>query len=292
MLKSVIAKLLRLLPNKALKTPMIPLQHVKMKKDVLIETSVKRTPVSLYYPLKANQKKLPVYINFHGGAFIMNEKEMDDPYCRFLSNQAECMVVNVDYVKAPEYCFPKPIEQAYDIIQWLTSRAVELNIDVEKMMLGGQSSGANIAAALCLYMEEKGDKQPLLQVLSCPMLDFVTPHADKPEPDKWRSQYPQVANFINMCYLPEKEHARHPLASPVLAKVSEHLAPALILNAEYDAFRPEAESYAEKLKAAGVTVHYELFKDCFHAFTHLGPKEKAEEAWELIARKMKEVVES
>ncbi|MGD6993570.1 alpha/beta hydrolase [Sutcliffiella horikoshii] len=292
MFKSVIAKLLRLLPNKALKTPMIPLQNVKMKKDMLIETSVKRTPISLYYPMKANQKKLPVYINFHGGAFIMNEKEMDDPYCRFIANQAECVVVNVDYVKAPEHRFPKPIEQGYEIIKWLKSRADELNIDVEKMMLGGQSSGANIAAALCLYLEEKGDNQPLLQVLSCPMLDFVTPHADKPEPDKWRSRYPQVANFINMCYLPEKEHAVHPLVSPVLANVSDHLAPALILNAEYDAFRPEAECYAEKLKAAGVDVHYELFKDCFHAFTHLGPKEKAEEAWTLIARKMKEVVES
>ncbi|TYS70850.1 alpha/beta hydrolase [Sutcliffiella horikoshii] len=292
MFTSVIAKLLRHLPNKALKTPMVPLQNIKMKKDVLIETSVQRTPISLYYPLKANQEKLPVYLNFHGGAFIMNNKEMDDPYCRFLCNQAECVVLNIDYVKAPEHRFPKPIEQGYEIIQWLKSRAEELKIDMGKLMVGGQSSGANIAAALCLYLEEKGDNQPLLQVLSCPMLDFVTPHADKPEPDRWRSRYPQVANFINMCYLSEKEHAGHPLASPVFAKVTDRLAPALILNAEHDAFKPEAECYAEKLKAAGVDVQYELYNDCYHAFTHLGPKERAEEAWALIARKMKEVIKA
>ncbi|NKE04013.1 alpha/beta hydrolase [Mesobacillus selenatarsenatis] len=288
----MMAKLLRLLPNQAKKTPMIPFQQVKMKKDVIIETSVKPANVSLYYPLEARQKKFPVYINFHGGAFIMHEKEMDDPYCRFLANQAECVVVNVDYAKAPEYPFPKPIEQGYEILHWLKRRAHDLNIDAEKIMVGGQSSGANIAAALCLYLEEKGENQPLLQVLSCPMLDFATPHAEKPEPDKWRARYPQVAHFLNMCYVPDKGQAEHHLASPVRAVVNGRLASALILIAEYDAFRPEAESYYEKLKASGVSVQKEIFIDCKHAFTHLGPKEKAEEAWKLVAWKIRASAES
>lgn len=288
----MITKLLRLLPNQAKKTPMIPFQPVKMKKDVEVETSVKPTNISLYYPLEARQKKFPVYINFHGGAFIMHEKEMDDPYCRYLANQAECIVVNVDYAKAPEYPFPKPIEQGYEIFQWIKRRANDLNIDAEKIMVGGQSSGANIAAALCLYLEEKGENQPLLQVLTCPMLDFATPHADKPEPDKWRARYPQAANFLNMCYVPDKGQAEHPLASPVRAVVSDRLASALILIAEYDAFRPEAECYAERLKASGVKVQEEIFRDCKHAFTHLGPKERAAEAWKLVAWKIREAAES
>ncbi|WP_246945018.1 alpha/beta hydrolase [Bacillus pinisoli] len=288
----MMARLLRLLPNQAKKKPMIPFQEVKVKKDRVVETSVQPTNISLYYPSEANQKKFPVYINFHGGAFIMHEKEMDDHYCRYLANQAKCVVLNVNYVKAPEYPFPKPIEQGYDIFQWVKRNADELNIDVEKMMLGGSSSGANIAAALCLYLEEKGEKQPLLQILSCPMLDFATPHAEKPEPDKWRARYPQAAHFLNMCYVPDKGQAEHPLASPVRAEVSDKLASALFLIAEYDAFRPEAECYAEKLKAAGVNVQVELFRDCRHAFTHLGPKERAEEAWKLIALKIKEAAES
>ncbi|MCA1054167.1 alpha/beta hydrolase [Rossellomorea aquimaris] len=292
MFKLMIARVLRLLPNQAEKTPMVPLQEVDMKKDVLVETSIKRTKISLYYPLKTNKKKLPVYVNFHGGAFIMNEKEMDDPYCRYLANEADCVVVNVDYAKAPEYPFPKPIREAYDILQWLKGRADELKIDAEKITVGGQSSGANIAAALCLDLEERGEKQPLLQVLSYPMLDFVTPHGEKPEPDKWRSRYPQVAQFLNMCYVPETGQAAHPLASPVLAEVSDRLAPALILIAEFDAFRPEALRYAEKLNAAGVHVQEELFEGCSHAFTHLGPKESAEKAWGMIAWKIKDATES
>jgi acetyl esterase len=288
----MVAKMLRLLPNQAKKNPLIARQQVKMKKDVIVETSVQPASISFYYPLEAEQKRFPVYINFHGGAFIMNEKEMDDPYCRYLANQAKCVVMNVDYAKAPEYPFPKPIEQSYEIIQWLKRRADDLNIDAEKIMVGGQSSGANIAAALCLYLDEKGDSQPLLQVLSCPMLDFATPHAEKPEPDKWRARYPQAAHFLNMCYVPGKEQAEHPHASPVRAEVSDRLASALILIAEYDAFRPEAECYSEKLKAAGVNVQEELFRDCKHAFTHNGPKESAEEAWRMIACKIKAAAES
>lgn len=74
MFTTIIAKLLRLFPNQAKKKPMIPLQHVKMKKEVLVETSVQLTYISFYYPLGAKEEQLPVYINFHGRAFIMNER--------------------------------------------------------------------------------------------------------------------------------------------------------------------------------------------------------------------------
>jgi acetyl esterase len=292
MLTIIGAKLLRLLPDSSLKNPTILPQPVEKKIDFLVDTKVRPASLSFYYPLGAKQEKLPVYINFHGGAFIMNEKELDDPYCRFLANQTGCVILNIDYAKAPEYPFPKPIEQSYEILQWLKNRADELNIDPNRIMVGGQSSGANIAAALCLYLEEKGDDQPLLQVLSCPMLDFVTPHAEKPEPKRLRAKYPQVANFLNLCYLPDPSQASHPFASPVYADIGIGLAPALILIAEQDAFRPEAELYAKKLKTAGIKVHEELFVGVSHAFTHNGPKNKAMEAWTLVAEKIKETIVS
>lgn len=292
MFKTIIAKLLRLLPNKAEKAPMVPLLPVEMKKDFLVDTSVQPTYISFYYPLNARQKKLPVYVNLHGGAFIMNDKEMDDPYCRFLANQTGCVVLNIGYARAPEHPFPNAIEQVYEILQWTKSRAGDLNIDSERIMVGGQSSGANIAAALCLYLEEKQDTPPLLQVLSYPMLDFITPHADKPEPKWLRARFPQVANFLNMCYVPERHQAENPLASPVRADIGSRLAPALMIIAEHDAFRTEGEVYAEKLRVAGVEVQDEIFEGCYHAFTHVGPKEKAEQAWNLIAEKIKEALNS
>ncbi|MFB9860010.1 alpha/beta hydrolase [Salinicoccus siamensis] len=287
MIKKIIAKLLRLRPDQSVKIPMVDLQYVKIIKDFTVESSIQPTPVTFYYPLGAEKKKQPVYINLHGGAFIMKNKDMDDPYCRFLANQTGCVIVNIDYVKAPEYPFPKAIEQCYEVLQWMKMNAEDLNIDSDRIMVGGQSSGGNIATALCLYLEEKSEKQPLLQVLSYPMLDFATPFSKKPEPNKWRARFPQVAHFLNMCYVPKKEDSKHPLASPVYADVTSQLAPALFLIAEHDAFRPEAEVYATKFKAAGVNVEDHLFKNCTHAFTHTGPSEKAEEAWHMIASKIK-----
>ncbi|MCP3027357.1 alpha/beta hydrolase [Halobacillus sp. A5] len=288
MLTHILAKTLRLLPNQEKKAPMVSHQQVKDKREIIIETSVKDTYISCYYPLGAADDKLPVYMNFHGGAFIMNEKEMDDPYCRQIANHTGCMVINVDYAKAPEYPFPAPVEEAHDIIQWVRSHAGFLGIDPERVAVGGQSSGANIAAALCLLLKNRQEPQPTLQVLCYPMLDFVTPHANKPEPDPYRAKLPQVANFLNKCYVPNQEKAQYPLASPVMADDVKGAAQALIVVGEYDAFNPEAVKYADKLKEAGVSIRFKEFENCTHAFTHLGPKVKAEEAWSLIEDEIRE----
>ncbi|UOQ44413.1 alpha/beta hydrolase [Halobacillus salinarum] len=285
--KTMTARLLRLLPNKAEKKAMVPHQSISKKKDFLIETSIRDTYISCYYPKNPVRETLPVYINFHGGAFIMHSKDMDDPYCRYLANETGWVVINVDYAKAPEYPFPEPLEQSYEIIEWIKVRAGDLGIDPKKFALGGQSSGANIAASLCLLLKQKSSTLPLLQVLSCPMLDLVTPHAQKPEHDYFRAKYPQMAGFLNACYVPDEKKAANPLASPVFADVQD-TAPALIISAGHDAFEPEAELYARKLRAAGIHVRYESFKECTHAFTHLGPRDKAIEAWDIIAEEIKD----
>ncbi|MFG6147113.1 alpha/beta hydrolase [Halobacillus sp. B23F22_1] len=287
MFTHIVARSLRLLPNQEKKSPMVPHQEVKGIKEIMIETSIKDTYISCYYPLEPSDKKLPAYMNFHGGAFIMNDKEMDDPYCRQLANHIGSVVVNVDYAKAPEHSFPDPVEQAYELILWLRANAGSLGIDAERIAVGGQSSGANIAAALCLLLKERRAPQPALQVLCYPLLDFVTPHADKPEPDPRRAKFPQVANFLNKCYVPDPKKAEHPFASPVCAENVEGVANALIVVGKCDAFNPEAGRYAEKLKKAGVPVRHEEFKNCSHAFTHLGPKQKAEEAWMLIEEELR-----
>jgi len=292
MYKSIIANTLRFFSDQSLNTPMVPIQSVQEKKDILVETDVKDTYISCYYPKGATENNLPVYINLHGGAFIMNSKEMDDPYCRQIANNTGCVVINVDYAKAPEYPFPGPLEQTYQLLHWIKDHAKDLKIDPEKIMVGGQSSGGNIMAALCLLLKERNEPQPLLQVLICPMLDFVTPHADKPEGDPGRARFPQAAHFLNLCYVPERNQAEHPLASPVLAPHTDKLAPAFIIAAEYDAFSLEAETYADKLRNAGVRVRHEVFEDCYHAFTHLGPEPKAQKAWTMIEDEIRKTIQS
>ncbi|SIS45854.1 alpha/beta hydrolase [Salimicrobium flavidum] len=282
MLKKTVASTLRLFPNKEEKETMVPYEEVGDKKDFLIDTQIATSEISIYYPAAHDYDPLPVYINLHGGAFIMNNKEMDDAYCRHIANHAHCAVVNVDYPKAPEYPFPLPLHQLYEIWHWLKRYAPELFLHPDRFAVGGQSSGGNLAAALCLYLKEKQEPQPLLQVLAYPMLDFVTSHADKPEPDKYRAKFPQAAHFLNESYIPDRGDMGNPHASPVFAEDVSGLPPALFLIPEHDAFNPEGKRYAGKLKHDGVSVDLHEFDGCQHAFTHLGPEEKAEEAWNLI----------
>ncbi|WP_347860993.1 alpha/beta hydrolase [Salimicrobium sp. PL1-032A] len=283
MLKKTVATTLRLLPNKERKQTMVPLEEVEDKKDFLIDTHIATTEISIYYPAAHDYDPLPVYINLHGGAFIMNDKDMDDPYCRYIANHAHCAVVNVDYPKAPEHSFPDPVEQLYEVWHWLKNYAPSLFLNPEQMAVGGQSSGGNLAAALCLYLKDKQEKQPVLQALLYPMLDFVTSHADKPEPDEHRAKFPQVAHFLHESYIPDERSMGHPHASPVFAESVSGVAPALMIVPEYDAFNPEGKRYAGKLKQDGVGCDVHEFKDCRHAFTHLGPEDKAKEAWSLVA---------
>ncbi|RKD73620.1 acetyl esterase [Sinobaca qinghaiensis] len=286
MLKLIAANIIRAIPDKASGRSMIDFETVREVKEVLLEVEERTIHLSFYYPLLSINEPLPAYINLHGGAFIMNNKDMDDPYCRYLANHARTVVVNVNYSKAPETPFPGALEECYQVIQWLRRNGSALGIDTRKIAVGGQSSGGNLAAALCLLLKKRREKQPLLQVLSVPMLDFVTPHADKPEPDPLRAKYPQAAGFLNACYVPTIEQASNPLASPVLAADVSGLAPALIVSGENDAFRPEIERYSDKLKRAKVQVRYELFKDCTHTFMNTGPEKEAAAAWNIIASEL------
>lgn len=286
MLKTIAATILRTLPDKEAGRSIVDLEAVRGVQDFLLETDGRLIHLTCYYPLTSINDSLPVYINLHGGAFIMNNKDIDDPYCRLTANQAGAVVVNVNYSKSPETPFPGALEECYQVIQWVRSNGRTLGINPDKIAVGGQSSGGNLAAAVCLLLKQRQEKQPVLQVLSAPMLDFITPHADKPEPDPLRAKYPQAAGFLNACYVPTIEKASNPLASPVLAADVREVAPALIIAGEYDAFRPEIERYSNKLQDAQIPVRYELFKDCTHTFMNIGPEKEAVAAWNIVAAEL------
>jgi acetyl esterase len=93
-----------------------------------------------------------------------------------------------------------------------------------------------------------------------------------------------LMRFFNACYLSDPAQASDPLASPALATISElrGLPPATLITAEYDVLRGEAEVYAHKLREAGVPVNERMFAGCDHMFTHLGPDDAAEQAWQLM----------
>ncbi len=253
----------------------------------MIPTSYEDAPVTVHIPDRELADPLPVFVNFHGGGFVMGNPKMDDPWCSVIADRAECVVVNVDYLLAPEYPFPVPVYQSYEVVKWIAEHATELNIDATRIAVGGHSAGGNLAAAICLLNKERGNELNIVyQVIDYAPLDLDTDPAQKP-------QFPEaipndISRIFNACYLEHPEDGRNPLASPVFAPSLTGLPSALVITAERDSLAAETVGYAKQLEEAGVTVTAKQYAGAAHGFTHNGDLAVAEDAWHLMSDKLKE----
>ena len=134
-------------------------------------------PVTIYRP-PATDDRPGVYVNVHGGGFVVGHPEQDDPWCRYLAAHAGVVVVNVDYVLAPGRRFPAPRpNRLLDVVRWAADP--DRDWDGTRLCVGGQSAGGNLSAAVCRMALEEGGPAIALQVLHYAPLDLVTPTAQK-----------------------------------------------------------------------------------------------------------------
>jgi acetyl esterase len=227
---------------------------------------------------------LPVYLNLHGGGFVAGVPEHDDSYCRRLAHNLGCLVVNLDYVLAPEHPFPAGLQQSFAVLEWLAEQAVTLGIDPQRIAVGGHSAGGNLATGVASLARGHQRLRVVHQLIDYAALDASQDPALKHSSLDQPLLRPGLMRFFNSCYLSDPAQVLNPLASPLLATVDQlrGMPPATLITAEYDVLRGEGEAYAEKLRQAGVPVSERMFAGCDHMFTHMGPDDSAEQAWQLI----------
>lgn len=237
-----------------------------------------------YWPNTESAQPLPVYLNLHGGGFVAGVPEHDDSYCRHLAHNLGCLVVNVDYVLAPEHPFPAGLRQSFAVLEWLAEQAATLGIDPQRIAVGGHSAGGNLATGVANLARGHQRLRVVHQLIDYAVLDLAQDPALKLSSLDKPLLGAGLVRFFNSCYLSDPAQARDPLASPLLATVDElrGMPPATLITAEYDILRAEGEAYVEKLRRAGVTVTARMFAGCDHMFTHLGPDDSAEQAWQLM----------
>ena len=237
-----------------------------------------------YWPNTPPAQPLPVYLNLHGGGFVAGVPEHDDSYCRRLAHNLGCLVVNLDYVLAPEHPFPAGLRQSFAVLEWLAEQATALGIDPQRIAVGGHSAGGNLATGVANLARGHQRLKVVHQVIDYAALDVSQDPAFKLSSLDQPLLRPGLMRFFNSCYLSDPTQALDPLVSPLLATVGElrGMPPATLITAEYDVLRAEGEAYAEKLRQAGVPVTERMFAGCDHMFTHLGPDDSAEQAWQLM----------
>jgi acetyl esterase len=255
----------------------------KRTETLRVETGAGPVTCTVYRPPTSAGAPAPVYVNFHGGGFVMARPEQDDHICRYVAAKAGCVVINVDYAVAPQRPFPAPVTQAYDVTAWVVENGSAHDWDGSRLAVGGHSAGGNLTAAVCRLARDRGTFTPRLQILDSAPLDQLADPATKQSPIAKPLLTPQLMRIFTAAYVRDPADLTDPLVSPGLADDLAGLPPALVLTAEYDRLREEGASHAKALEAAGVPVTYRLFEGVDHYFTHTGPVPAGKEAIDLMA---------
>ncbi len=255
----------------------------KRTEPLRVETGAGPVTCTVYRPSAVTGTLAPVYVNFHGGGFVVGRPEQDDHICRYIAASAGCVVVNVDYAVAPQRPFPAAVTQAYDVTAWIAENGHANNWDGSRLAVGGHSAGANLTAAVCRMARDRGTFAPRLQILDSAPLDQLAEPSTKFSPLAKPLLSPALMRLFNAAYVPDPDDRADPLVSPALADDLAGLPPALVITAEYDRLRDEGDAYAKALEAAGVPVTHRAFEGVDHYFTHTGPVPSGKEAIELMA---------
>ena len=225
-------------------------------------------PVRLRITTPEGPGPFPALIYFHGGGFVVGSLSSHDHLCRALTNAARVAVVSVDYRLAPEHPFPAAPDDAEAATTWIgdPANAAPLGIDPTRLAVGGDSAGGNLATVAARRARDRGGPRLALQVLLYPVTDsdLDTP-SYREHPEGFLLTRAAMAWYWDQ-YVPEPSDRTHPDAAPLRAADLSGLPPALILTAEHDVLRDEAEAYAQRLDASGVPVRLTRYDGMIHGF--------------------------
>lgn len=287
----LIARLIQWGASKMMKVPpelMLAGGELAAPQTMKIPTRYGEVRVEIYRPLKAVDNP-PVYVNFHGGGYVVRGPEYDDHICRFLVAKVGCVVVNVDYDVAPQVRFPVPTTQAYDVCVWVAKNGDANGWDGTNMAVGGQSAGGGLAAAACLNalniqscLPNKSKIFKALIVNYAPLDISIAPE-QKTALAKKPVVSPRMANLFDSVYAPNTADRLDPQVSPLRAETFKGFPPSLVVSAALDLLCAENNRLAQRMQDDGVNVTHHIAQNVDHGFTHFLPIEPVRETLELMA---------
>ncbi|WP_299594651.1 alpha/beta hydrolase [uncultured Microbulbifer sp.] len=240
-----------------------------LRRDISVDLTDCTLPARIYLPEVNDEYPLAALVYFHGGGFVLGSIDSYDNCLAQLAALSGCAIVSVEYRLAPEHRFPSAVYDTQNAFNWIHERASTLGLDASRLAIGGDSSGANLAAVACLLNRDQKLPRPSLQLLIYPCTEgnaatpsrklfadgllltqaglewFHNHYISHSEDDDWRFRVLHAADHSN-------------------------LPPAFVLTAGFDPLRDEGAAYAEKLRRAGSAVRHSCYTDMFHGFINFG----------------------
>jgi acetyl esterase len=217
--------------------------------------------------------KLPVFMFFHGGGWVLGDYPTHERLVRDLVVESGAMAVFPEYTRSPEAQYPTAIHQAYAATQWVSEHGGDIGADGRKLAVVGNSVGGNMAAVVSLMAKDKGGPRITFQALLWPVTDANFDTASYRELSEGYFLTRNMMIWFWDNYTQDTAQRRETYASPLQAPTDslQGLPPALVQTAHSDVLRDEGEAYARKLNQAGVDVIAVRYNGLIHDWGLLNP---------------------
>ena len=234
----------------------------------------------------------PVIVYYHGGGWVIANKDVYDAGARGLSKQANAVVVSVDYRLAPVHKFPAQHDDALAAYKWVLANAASIKGDPKRVALAGESAGGNLAVATAVAARDAKLQMPtaVISVYPIAQSDTVT------------ASYVENANAKPLSRAAMGWYARKTARTPAdlqdprinLVKADlTGLPPVSIINAQIDPLRDDGKMLEDALHAANVPVERKLYDGVTHEFFGMAAVvPKAMEAQDYAGSRLKQAFEN
>ena len=246
-------------------------------RDATIAGPAGPVPVRVYRPVDAKAAQ-PALVFYHGGGHVVGSLDSYDSLCRQLAVQAGWTVVSVDYRLAPEHRFPAAVDDALAAYAELSRDASAWGLDPQRLAIGGDSAGGNLAAVVAVLARDAGLPAPVHQLLVYPA---TAAYPDSPSQLAFAEGHVLTRRLILWFHEHYLSYADHtdPRWAPLLFPDLASLPPATVILAECDPLRDEGIAYARRLAEAGNDVTLRVYSGTTHPFfSWSGAVDKARDA--------------
>ena len=226
-------------------------------------------PVRVYRPQGATGP-LPVIVYFHGGGWVIADRNVYDGGARGLAKNANAVVMSVEYRRAPEARFPAAHDDALAAYRWASQNAASIGGDARRLALAGESAGGNLAVATAVAARDARLPAPrhIVAVYPVAQTDTTTPSYAQYALSKPLSRG-MIGWFVGYTVRTPAD-----LQDPRLKLTAANLrglAPVTIVNAEIDVLRDDGAQLEQALRGAGVSVERRLYPGVTHEFFGMAP---------------------
>ncbi|MDB4906612.1 MAG: lipase [Gemmatimonadetes bacterium] len=256
-------------------------------------TSVDRTiagaagpiPARIYTPDGAGP--FPVVVYYHGGGWVIGNKDVYDGGARSFAINAKAVVVSIDYRVGPEHKFPAAHDDALAAYKWAMANAASIKGDPKKMALAGESAGGGLAVATAIAIRDAKLQMPLAVISVYPIAGGDTTTQSYTTNANAKPLNRAMMTWFFRNYLNSDAERMDPRINLVAADL-KGLPPTTIINAQIDPLLSDGLLLADKLRAAGVSVQQKTYDGVTHEFFGMAAvHDKAKDAEMMAADALK-----